>query len=149
MTHRNCENTWWVEPFWISYAVVESRMHWLEASRTLPEAARLSYPLYYSRIVMTFTKKSTFWLLQCPLQVFLELVLLNRVRNIVCQWYHDSILLKKSRLRRAEKNWNSMKHIWNSIYEEFKSRVNQSLAAAEHKSRYVCPNRSKRGREAP
>ena len=45
--------------------------------------------------------------------------------------------LKKSRLRRAEK---STKHILNSIYKEFKSRVNQSLAAAEHKLRYGCPN---------
>ena len=44
--------------------------------------------------------------------------------------------LKKSRLRRAEK---STKHILNSIYKEFKSRVNQARAAAEHKLRYGCP----------
>ena len=86
---------------------------------------------------MTFTTNMFLISIYCnAIQVFIILAFLNHVRSSVCQWYHDSILKKKSRLRRAEK---STKHILNSIYKEFKSRVNQSLAAAEHKLRYGCP----------
>ena len=63
----------------------------------------------------------------------------NRVRNDVSKRYDDSISLKIRACGGLKNPGKSRKYTWNSIYEEFKSRVNQPAAAVEHKSKYVYP----------
>ena len=75
----------------------ESRMHWFGANQAHPDPVRVSYPLYYSRIVMTFTDSS--WLqYQYNYTVSYifpdDYLIQNRVRNDVSKRYDDSISLK-------------------------------------------------------